>query len=100
MEFLNGYMKENSGMKRVKPLSANSTKWSNTLKQFVENSKQFWINVIEKQYAEAAIQRCSQEKVFWKYVANLQENTHAKVQFQYSCKATLLKSHFDMGVLL
>ena len=22
------------------------------------------------------------EKVFWKYIANLQENTHAEVQFQ------------------
>ena len=28
---------------------------------------------------EAAIQRCSQEKVFWKHVANVQENTHAEV---------------------
>ena len=34
IEFLSGYMKKNSGMKRVKPLSANSTKWSNTLKKF------------------------------------------------------------------
>ena len=32
--------------------------------------------------AEAALQRCSQEKVFWKYSANLQENTHAEVRFQ------------------
>ena len=24
----------------------------------------------------------SKEKVFWKYAANLQENTHAKVRFQ------------------
>ena len=31
---------------------------------------------------EAATQRCSWEKVFWEYVANLQENTHAEVQFQ------------------
>ena len=30
---------------------------------------------------EAAIQRCSWEKVFWKYAANLQENTHAEVRF-------------------
>ena len=29
-----------------------------------------------------AIQMYSQEKMFWKYVANLQENTHAEVQFQ------------------
>ena len=31
---------------------------------------------------EVAIQRCSLEKVFWKYVANLQENTHVEVWFQ------------------
>ena len=32
--------------------------------------------------AEAALQGCSKEKVFLKYVANLQENTYAEVQFQ------------------
>ena len=31
---------------------------------------------------EVAVQRCSYEKVFWKYAANLEENTHAKVRFQ------------------
>ena len=36
------------------------------------------------------------EKVFWKYTANLQENSHAEVWFQ----ATLLNLHFGMGVLL
>ena len=50
-------------------------------------------------FAEATIQRCSQENLFWKYAANLQENTHAKVSFQESCLAALLKSHFSMGVL-
>ena len=30
-------------------------------------------------YTEAAIQRCYWEKEFWKYAANLQENTHAEV---------------------
>ena len=34
------------------------------------------------QLSEAALQRCSQEKVFLKYAANLQENSHAKVRFQ------------------
>ena len=34
--------------------------------------------------SEAAIKRCSYKKVFWKYAANLQENTHAEVWFQYS----------------
>ena len=38
--------------------------------------------------------------MFWKYVANLQKNTHAEVWFKWRCKATLLKLHFDMGVLL
>ena len=51
-------------------------------------------------HLEAATQRCSSEKVLWKYAANLQENTHAEVQFQRSCFATLLKSHFGMSVLL
>ena len=32
--------------------------------------------------SEAALQRCSYKKVFLKYAANLQENTHAKVRFQ------------------
>ena len=33
-------------------------------------------------YSEVAIQRCSWEKVFWKYAANLQENTHTEIWFQ------------------
>ena len=35
------------------------------------------------QCSEAALQRCSQEKVFLKYAAILQENTHAEVWVQY-----------------
>ena len=31
--------------------------------------------------AEAALQRCSWKKVFWKYTANLQGNTYAEVWF-------------------
>ena len=31
------------------------------------------------EHPEAATQRCSAEKMFWKYAANLQENTHAEV---------------------
>ena len=31
---------------------------------------------------EAATQRCFQEKMFWKYAANLQENSYAEVWFQ------------------
>ena len=50
--------------------------------------------------SEAGLYRCSYKKLFRKYAANLQETTHTKVWFQYSCKATLLKSHFSLGVLL
>ena len=31
-------------------------------------------------FTYTAFQRCAQEKLFLKYAANLQENTHAKVQ--------------------
>ena len=31
---------------------------------------------------EATILGCSYEKVFWKYAANLQENTYTEVRFQ------------------
>ena len=40
-----------------------------------------------------------QQKMFWKYAPNLKENTHVEVWFQKSSKATLLKSHFGIGVL-
>ena len=52
--------------------------------------------------SEAAVQKWPLEKVFSKYAANLQENTHAEVRFQQSCKAiaTLVESHVGMGVLL
>ena len=59
--------------------------------------------------SEAAVQWCSYEKVFWKYVVNLPENTHAELYWNrtyatllksHLCAyATLLKSHFGMGVL-
>ena len=32
---------------------------------------------------EAVIQSCSQEKLFWKYAANLKENAHVKVQSNF-----------------
>ena len=38
--------------------------------------------------------------MFWKYAVSFPENTHAKVQLQWSCKAALLKSHFGIGVIL
>ena len=40
------------------------------------------ISNLSVQTLEAAAQRCSLEKVFWKYAANLQENTDAEVRFQ------------------
>ena len=61
-----------------------------TIKQRALNLR----NEIMMKQSEAIPQRGSYEKVLWKYVANLQENTHIEVQFQ------LLKSHFSIGVLL
>ena len=49
---------------------------------FLYQKKTFTANSTKKKVSEAAVQRCSYEKVFWKYAANLQENTHAKVWFQ------------------
>ena len=40
----------------------------------------YWSTTAES--TEAALERYSWEKVFWKYGVNLQENTHAKVRFQ------------------
>ena len=37
-------------------------------------------------FTEAALQMCFQEKVFWKYAVNLQQNTHAEVRCVFSCK--------------
>ena len=39
-------------------------------------------HVIKLQLPEAALQRCSKEKVSWQYAVNLEENTHAEVWFQ------------------
>ena len=58
--------------------------------QHLKISSEFYFSILE-----AALQRWSKEKVLRKYVANLQKNTHAEKRF-----ATLLKSHFSMGVLL
>ena len=35
-----------------------------------------------QKYSEVDTQSCSYEKVFWKYAANWQLNTHAEVWFQ------------------
>ena len=50
--------------------------------------------------AEAAVQSCPLEKVFGKYAANLQKNTHDEVWFQQSCFAILLKSHLGIVAIL
>ena len=55
---------------------------SNTLK--IADEKEGIILFIKhiNHISEAALQRCSYEKVFWKYVVDLPENTHAEVRFQ------------------
>ena len=46
-------------------------------------------------FTEAAIQRCSQEKLFWKYAANLQKNTHVEVWFCFSKAALQLSETIE-----
>ena len=41
-----------------------------------------YLSAFRTLFTEAAFQRYSQEQVFWKYAANLQENIHAAVWFQ------------------
>ena len=50
--------------------------------------------------SEAALQRCPQRKVLWKYAANLQENTHADKCVSIKFISKSLTSHFGMDVLL
>ena len=58
-----------------------SVQWS--VNNLLEYEKVFQIiDIVLPTEPEAATQRCSWEKVFWKYAANLQENTHAEVRFQ------------------
>ena len=45
-------------------------------------SRSYHVSLTEVVTTEAVTQKCSWEKVFWKYAANLQENTHAGVWFQ------------------
>ena len=46
--------------------------------------KRLWMvtDISLEAVTEAANLRCSNEKVFWKYAANFQENTHPEVRFQ------------------
>ena len=69
-----------------------------TEKKIREDRKNNWLSSTVW-CTEAATQRCSMKKMFWKYAANLQENNQAEV-WGRSCQATLLKSHFCMVVLL
>ena len=51
---------------------------SRYLSKLVDKPTQFIMVIL----SEAAVQKCSSEKVFWKYAANLQESTYVKVWFQ------------------
>ena len=50
-------------------------------------------------FTEASLHRCSYKMMFWRYAANIQENTHVEEWFQWSSKATLLKSHFGCSLV-
>ena len=50
--------------------------------------------------SKAVLRDILQKKVFCKYTPNLQEDVHVEVLFQSRYHASLLKSHFWMGVFL
>ena len=50
--------------------------------QIIAFNKTDEIFVFNVHNPEAATQRCSKEKVFWKYAANFQESTHDEMRFQ------------------
>ena len=58
-----------------------SIKYWNVL-EIISNTKFTWEIHNGVYIPEAAPQRCSLKKEFWKYAPNLLENTHAEVWFQ------------------
>ena len=65
-----------------------------------KSRKKLLKSAAENIYHKMSVQEQPPRDVLRKYAVNLQENKHAEVWFQKSCLATLLKSHFGMGVLL
>ena len=73
----------------------NITKHIN-LKTNKSSHKEEIIKILDTFKNHKSVQRKA-ATVFWNYAAYLQENTHADVWFQWSCKGW---KHFGMGVLL
>ena len=95
--------KENSGRRRTAPSEENIKLVRNILENKPNLTRIFIKNYgrhVEWRFTEVVPHRCSSKQLFWKYAANLQENTHAEVWFHKSWSAALLKSLFRMGVLL
>ena len=76
-------------LKRLLPMTRllyrNTITYKVIIPSLYQITKQISINNIQMtsakyRPAEAALHRCSQEKKFWKYAADLQENTHAEVR--------------------
>ena len=49
---------------------------------FLKGEKGCYLMIDYPLFSEAAHQRCSYKKMFWKNAAHLQKNTHAEVRFQ------------------
>ena len=57
-------------------------KWASDINEISILKAVVWVKTVWKKVSsEAALQWCSYEKVFWKYAANLQQNTHAEMRF-------------------
>ena len=53
-----------------------------TAKKMVSVELMFHISLSYQVLPEVALQRCSYKKLFWKYAADLQQNTHTEEWFQ------------------
>ena len=69
---------------KILRLWSSSYLWGNSYRKFIilEIPHYLWRIKFTLKCSEAALQRCSYKKVFWKYAANLKENTDAKRQLQ------------------
>ena len=76
--------------------SIDLTKWSNLKCDFTEFNRVAIMlkSLVQQDYSEASVKRCSLEKVFCKYAANLQENTDALTLYWNHTSARVFSCKF------
>ena len=76
--------------------SIDLTKWSNLKCDLTEFNRVAIMlkSLVQQDYSETSVRRCSLEKVFCKYAANLQENTHALTLYWNHTSARVFSCKF------